>query len=399
MLPIILALSVAHVLSMLGAFTFPTLIPQFQALWGLTNTEAGWISGIYLAAYAAAAPVLIALTDRMDARRIYLFGAALTTASLLLFALYADGFWSALFLRVMSGIGLAGTYMPGLRMLIDRIDASQRARAVPLYTAGFSLGSALSYGFSGAVADAFGWQWAFAGAGLAAVVACLIAFAQRPAVHESHAARHGWLLDFRPVLRNRPAMGYVLGYAAHTWELFAFRSWVVAFLVAAAAAQGAAPQGWMEPATVATLGALIAVAASIGGAEIATSRGRAGTVAVYMLLSTLIAAGIGFGFGLPYWLLAVLALIYAGVIQLDSAALTTGAIETADPARRGATLAVHSLLGFLGGFVGALVIGVVLDATGGEGARAWGLAFLSVAVVGLLGMAALLAGTWRHRSA
>jgi hypothetical protein len=37
------------------------------------------------------------------------------------------------------------------------------------------------------------------------------------------------LLDFRPVVRNRTAMGYVLGYGAHCVELYGIRTWLVAF--------------------------------------------------------------------------------------------------------------------------------------------------------------------------
>jgi hypothetical protein len=33
------------------------------------------------------------------------------------------------------------------------------------------------------------------------------------------------LLDFRPVLRNRAAMGWIIGYTVHTWELSALRAW------------------------------------------------------------------------------------------------------------------------------------------------------------------------------
>ena len=53
-----------------------------------------------------------------------------------------------------------------------------------------------------------------------------------PASAPHHLARSaGFLLDFRPVLANRRAMAYVLAYFAHNWELFALRSWLVAFLV------------------------------------------------------------------------------------------------------------------------------------------------------------------------
>lgn len=372
-------LCLAEVLSMLGLFTFPALLPEFQAAWSLSNTQAGWLSGVTFAAYAVVSPVLVALTDRIDARRLYVLGAAVTALAWLGFALLAEGFLSALVLRALAGVGLAGTYMPGLRMLVDRIDEAARPRAVPLYTASFSLGTALSYFASGELGAALGWRWAFAAAAVAAALAVGVAALQRP-VAPQPAASGTRLLDFRPVLRNRPAMGYILGYAAHMWELFAFRSWVVAFLAFAAVG---GTGGWPAPATVATLGALVAMAASISGAELATRLGRARMIGIYMVLSAMVAAALGWLVGLPYGAVAALTVLYAGLIQLDSAALTTGAVEVAEAGRRGATLAVHSLIGFLAGFVGPLALGMVLDAAG------WGWAFASVAVVALLGPLAL----------
>jgi hypothetical protein len=52
-------------------------------------------------------------------------------------------------------------------------------------------------------------------------------------------------------------------------------------------------------------------------------------------------------------------------------------------------LAVHSTLGYAGGFLGPLVLGIVLDASGGESVLGWGLAFGHVAVALALGPLAL----------
>jgi MFS family permease len=112
---LIVLLCVAEVLSMTGFGTFPALQPTFFDEWGLSNTEAGWINGIYFGAYMLAVPVLVALTDRVDPRRIYAFAAVLTIAASLSFGLLAEGFWSATALRALAGLGLAGTYMPGLK--------------------------------------------------------------------------------------------------------------------------------------------------------------------------------------------------------------------------------------------------------------------------------------------
>ena len=77
-----------------------------------------------------AVPVLVTLTDRIDAKRVYLFGVGCTMAGHLLFGALADGFWSALALRALAGIGWAGTYMTGLKLLADQVDARMMSRAV-----------------------------------------------------------------------------------------------------------------------------------------------------------------------------------------------------------------------------------------------------------------------------
>ena len=80
---LILTLCVAEVLGMLGINMFPALLPELQGEWGLGNADAGWITGIYFAGYVIAAPVLTGLTDRVDARGIYLASTALGGVALL----------------------------------------------------------------------------------------------------------------------------------------------------------------------------------------------------------------------------------------------------------------------------------------------------------------------------
>jgi MFS family permease len=75
------------------------------------------------------------------------------------------------------------------------------------------------------------------------------------------------------------------------------------------------------------------------------------------------------------------------VVWLDSSSLTAGAAGTAEPSRRGATLAVHSTLGYAGGFIGPLMIGYTLDLAGGMSRAGWSAAFLMVAALMLLALA------------
>ncbi|MEY3729473.1 MAG: hypothetical protein RLZZ57_229, partial [Pseudomonadota bacterium] len=105
----------AQILTQIGAFTLPALLPEMMARWSLSATEAGWLIGVFFAAYVPAVPVLLSLTDRVPARRIYLVGTGATALAHLGFAFFADGFWGGLFCRALAGIGWAGAYMPGLK--------------------------------------------------------------------------------------------------------------------------------------------------------------------------------------------------------------------------------------------------------------------------------------------
>ena len=177
---LIAAMCVAEVLTMAGVFAFPALLPVFFAEWNLSNTEAGWIAGIYFAAYAVSVPVLVALTDRVDARIVYIGGALLAAASSVGFAIFAEGFWTGLMLRALAGVALAATYMPGLKVLVDRYQGSRQSRAVALYTSSFSLGTAGSFLIAGEITAAFGWRWAFAAAARAPPHPAAIARGQGP---------------------------------------------------------------------------------------------------------------------------------------------------------------------------------------------------------------------------
>src|SRR5438034_11804371 len=99
-------------LAQIGTFALPALLPGYIARWDLSKTEAGWLVGIFFAAYVVM--VLVSLTDRVPVRRVYMLGTGLTALSHFGFALFADGFWLALLLRLLAGIGWAGTYMPVL---------------------------------------------------------------------------------------------------------------------------------------------------------------------------------------------------------------------------------------------------------------------------------------------
>ena len=363
------------------------LLPELMSRWSLSNSEAGWITAGFYAAYMVSVPVLVTLTDRIDAKRVYLFGVGCTAVAHFSFGALADGFWSAFALRALAGVGWAGTYMTGLKLLADQVDAKMMSRAVTGHAASIGISGAASYVVGELLAESFGWRIAFESAALTAVVAWLAVAIAVPGRRPPAKANAAKLFDFGPVLRNRSAFAYSLAYCVHTLEMNALRGWGVAFLTWVAATSGMA-SGVVSPALVVTALGLLGTLASVLGNEASIRFGRRRLVLAAMGLSIGGAALVGFAGALGYWVAAALLVLYGVVIWLDSSSLTAGAAGSADPARRGATLAVHSMLGYAGGFVGPLMMGWVLDLCGGMSPLAWGLAFGSVAATVSLAMVA-----------
>ncbi len=389
---VVLLLCAAEILSMTGFATYPALLPVLQSEWGLSNAEAGLISGSFFAGYMAAVPILVGSTDRVDARRIYLLATALAVGGSLAFALFAQGLVSAIFCQALVGAGLAGTYMPGLRLLTENFHGPYQSRGLAFYTSCFGFGTAASLLLAGALEPAIGWRWVFAAAALGPLVAGPLVFRFFPKRRPVPATvTPTVLVDFRPVLRNRPAMGYILGYAAHCWELFGLRSWLPAFF-AFSLGLGAANSGFIfGAAALAAWINLLGPLASILGNEVALQRNRARVVLATMAASGGLACLVGFSAPLPIAIVFLLMAVYFLLVMGDSAAITAGLVEAAEPGRRGATMALHSLVGFGAGFLGPLAFGAVLDLAGGnERVFAWGLAFASLGVLGLGGAAVAL---------
>ena len=380
---LIAVMCLAEVLAMTGFAAYWSLLPVLQPEWHMSNAMAGWLSGAFFGGYVLVVPFLSAVTDRVDARYVFILGAVLAAAGLVGLAFLATGFWSALPWRVIAGAGLAGTYMPGLKVLTDRLPEMRQARAVAFYTSSFSVGTAVSYSFAGGALEWFGWRGAFlfvaAGPVLGAVALAALVVPREP---EAAAEERGHVLDFRPVLRSRETMGYIIAYAGHGAELFAMRSWIVPFLVFCL---GSGAEFELDATLFATAIALVAVVSSIGGAELALRIGRVRLLTWVMLATFAISVAVGFSSPLPFAAVVVLCLIYSAAIQADSAALTAGAVATSPVGHRGATLAVHSTLGFGGSLFAPALVGVVLDVAAPLGGTiSWGLAFVAMGSMALL---------------
>lgn len=357
--------------------TFAAVLPEITRDWSLSASEAGWIGGIYFAGYAVSVPVLVSATDRFDGRWVFVSCSLLAGLASFAFAGFADGFWVALGLRFLNGVALGGVHMPGLKLLADRVAGRAQARGSAIYTSSYALGAAGSFLLAGVVDAALGWRATFTASGIAPLLA-IVAIVLLPSASQPAPAR-AVILDFRPVLRDRALMAYVLAFAGNIWEVSAVRAWFVAYLAWTLSLPGNyLPLPGL--AAISGLASLVGFPVSIVIAEAALRYGRPVIVAtclVSVLVCLALAATAG---GSILVVLPLLVLVQITSIA-DAGALSSGAVATADPTRRGTALAAYAFIGYTAAFIGPVVVGVVLDQFGGAGSAAgWAAAFATIAL-------------------
>lgn len=388
-LHLLIAICAAQVLSMLPFAGWPVMLGTLKGEWSLTNTQAGMIGGLYFVGYVSAVLVLVSATDMLDPRIVYVFSALIAATGAAAFSGLAGGFYSAAVTWAAAGIGLAGTYMPGLQILNSRLDARRRIRYVAWYTSTFGIGTGVSFLVAGALSDVFTWPWVFALLATGPLAAAVLVFAfVAPLEQTAFQTTRRHPLDLRPVLRNRAAIAYIIGYTGHSFELFAFRTWIFLLIVVVAEDNGLQLSS-SSAAVIAGTFSFIGMASSVFGAWLALRLGRDRVLSLIMVGSVVAGLAAGGASLVSFSLFAVVACLYNIFIMLDSGALTAAVVEVSREGARGATLAAHSFFGFMGAALGPSAVGLMLDLGGGQTAYAgWMLAFTMMAAgsaVALLG--------------
>ncbi|MBT5195722.1 MAG: MFS transporter [Rhodospirillaceae bacterium] len=386
-------------LTLFGMHAVPALLPLFKDIWSLSNTEAGWIAGIPYLTYLIGVS-FVGITDRIDARRMLIMGAVINVLGYGGMGL-VDGFWGAMVFRTLQGLGLAWTFMPGVKAIADRMTSENKGRATSIYVSSFAICSSFSLVIAAEITEVFGWRWAFTLPACTNLLAAgLILFLLSPVRPANAGGRLKIIPDFRPVLGNRITLGYVIASFTHNFELLGVRAWTVTFLTWAVATRGDIAGSFMgnfNVPLVATLLILIGVPTSMAGGELGHRIGYARAAFLVMATSAVAAAFVGFSAAWSLWLLAGLVLLHNCFVLADSGVLNAGAINAATPGQAGNTVAAFGAAAAAGGLVGPVLVGAILDLTGGgQDATSWGWAFASLGVVVFGGAMAVRVLSWRR---
>jgi MFS family permease len=367
--------------------SFAGALPILQAEWGLSNAQAGVIQSAGQIGYLLAVLVISPLTDYVDSKHIIVGGALWAGISNLLFAGIAHDTTSATLIRASVGFGIAGIYMPGLKLISQRIADLQRGRAIGLFAGFFTLGSAVSIFLGGNLAALLGWRVAFALTSVGPLMGAIISWRSLPNVGElklnSQQAR-----PLKDLLGNRQVTLIMLIYACHTWELLGLRAWLATFISAARTNAGSSlVDATSSGATIAGIAILLAAAATIFVGALSDRFNRIKIIIVAMAVGSLLILLLGFSLALPWMSIIVISLAAAFFLNADSAVISTRLTEIVPADYLGRVLAVYSFLGFAAGSISPLVFGAALDVANTFDIQSpWSWAFATLSLGSLAGL-------------
>jgi MFS family permease len=370
--------------------SFAGALPILQSEWGLSNAQAGIIQSAGQVGYLLAVLVISSLTDYIDSRRLIVGGAIWAGISNLLLAGIAYDTASAAIIRALVGFGIAGIYMPGLKLITQRISGVQRGRAVGLFVGSFTLGSAISIALGGNLASILGWRVAFGLTSIGPLLGAMVSWRYLPNSTENNQSEQK-SRPIRELLQNRQALIVMLIYVCHAWEVLGLRSWLATFLTAARMKSGFdLAEATSSGATIAGIATLLAAAATASVGAISDSFSRIKIIIMVMSAGFIFILFLGFSLPLPWMAIVIISLIAAFLSNADSAVISTRLTEVVPEDYLGRTLAIYSFLGFAAGSVSPLVFGATLDFANTFAAPSlgapWSWAFATLAVGSLFGL-------------
>ncbi len=377
----LLAMSLTLLIALSTFSSYVGAIPFIKSEWGISNTTAGLIFSCYLAGYAIAALLVLPLTDRLPTRTVFLISAVVSVVGNLLFPLVAYDLLMACILRLAAGAGLVGIYMPGLRLVSATFSAEKRGVAMGLYVTAFYSANAVSLALTGILMNTMDWRGAYLVLAVLSSVSVPLAFFLVRDLPQSRSTEGSGRLRLG-VLRNRATTAYIVGYSLHAMELYAVRVWLPALLVAVLVARGNDVAG--AAATAATVGGVALIVGGLGpvaGGALSDRFGRVNSAIGIFMLSGLLCLAIGWMLEAPLPLIVAVTVVLGWAVGADSSIYTTAIAESAAAGQLGSTMAVQAFLGFMGGVLGPIFIGAVLDFVP-EGIQ-WQVGFTAVALLAI----------------
>ena len=331
--------------------------------WQISAADIGWLTSAVQGGFILGTMIMAlgGLAERYRASLIFVVSAACGALFNACFAWFSEGLASGIVFRFLVGLSLAGIYPVGMKLIVSWAP-ERTGQALAQLVAMLTLGTALPHALREAGAD-LPWQYVILASSMLALLGAFLIhlLGDGPHLPGTGQAKHAsgttserqlTVFDAFKVNRFRAA---ALGYFGHMWELYAFWTWLPAWLLAG----GSTRTSLLTFLTVGGAG----VAGSLLGGWASDRFGRspaavaalATSGACCLLSPWLFAAS-------PALLLPFLAVWGAAVIA-DSGVFSTAVSETSDQRYVGTALTVQTAVGFALTVLTIALVPVVAQAT------------------------------------
>ncbi len=373
-------ITVCQLLALSLWFSATAVLPQLRVEFHLGAVQSSLftssvVMGFILGTLASA---FLGLADRLDPRRFFALCALVAGgANILILAVPIDGI-AVIFLRLLTGICMAGIYPIGMKMVATWA-RGDTGFLVGLLVGALTLGSALPHLFS--VAVPLDWRLVIVAASCSAWLAALgVLFVKlggtvgRSPRFDPRAVGH--------IIANKPLRYAGYGYFGHMWELYAMWGWTGLFLFRTYQVRGIENASlWAALTTFAIIG--IGALGSLLGGIWADRWGRTTITISAMSISGLCALITGALASAPMPVLVIVCLIWGISVIADSAQFSSCVIELAEPDHVGTALTLQNAVGFFIALISIHLVPLVADAFG------WWASFAMLAIGPVMGVIAM----------
>jgi MFS family permease len=356
------------------------------ATWLMTTVQLGFVTGTAVAA-------VLNLADLVPAAR-YFAGSAVLGAIANAAVLVMPDFRLALVTRFFTGFFLAGVYPPAMKMVATWFRA-RRGLAIGTVVGALTIGKATPYlvlatagAFVGTTTfDHTRPAWVVIAASIGALSAAgLVLAGYHDGPYPFQARPFSWRLVV-DVWRGQQWRLATSGYLGHMWELYAFWTWIPAFIAASFTAQTGSSKPVSPTSVAVTAFATIAIGGlgCVWGGIAADRTGRERLVTLAMTASGTCALLTPFVFGKTTWVLSFFICLWSFFVIADSAQFSALVTESVPAHAVGTALTLQTSLGFLLTILSIQLVPLVVELFG------WRWAFPVLALGPALGVAAI----WR----
>jgi MFS transporter, Spinster family, sphingosine-1-phosphate transporter len=225
---ILALLTALNFVNYLDRYELAAVLARIQADVGISNFQGGLLFTVFLVSFLATCPLFGFLGDRVDRKYLLAIGAFGWS-----FATIATGLSTtvtSLFIaRACVGIGEASFTTLAPTLIDDIAPSDRKGRWLSIFSIAAPVGSALGYIVGGLIAKLAGWHMAFfVGGTPGLMLGALVLMIAEPA--RGTRLKLDVVANVSTLLKIRPYVRAVAGYAALTFAVGGFGAWGPAFL-------------------------------------------------------------------------------------------------------------------------------------------------------------------------